>query len=273
MTSPQEVASLNITGNRSIHFTLDTSECTPIHVSIVGGTPDSNIYTIEFGNRLRARLKINERLEKVSTHKGLQCRPNFEAWLLYNNESGLIRFGIGDRVNENIVLNYQNETAKFSTYLLQLGAMVNMDWTVVVECPNDTYGMQCEFSCGHCVRSSVCDRESGICSEGCSSGWNGLLCNIACDNGTYGQDCHSKCGHCLNGLVCNRESGFCPNGCEQDWGGDRCDLLTTSTDTTTTKLDGLLKKDFNTSAQSSGCDVTVSYMATMTVAVTIFTMT
>eukprot|EP00057_Strongylocentrotus_purpuratus_P012299 XP_011666773.1 PREDICTED: angiopoietin-1 receptor-like [Strongylocentrotus purpuratus] len=76
-------------------------------------------------------------------------------------------------------------------------------------CTIGTYGPGCSQTC-HCANSS-CDIYSGICAEGCQTGWSGDNCQIPdeCEYGYYGSQCTDKC-HCLNDEPCDKDTGECP---------------------------------------------------------------
>lgn len=44
------------------------------------------------------------------------------------------------------------------------------------ECVSYKYGQNCDFDCGHCKDGKSCAAENGVCTEGCNSGWIGVLC-------------------------------------------------------------------------------------------------
>lgn len=44
------------------------------------------------------------------------------------------------------------------------------------ECVSYKYGPNCGFDCGHCKDGKSCAAENGVCTEGCNSGWIGVLC-------------------------------------------------------------------------------------------------
>lgn len=47
---------------------------------------------------------------------------------------------------------------------------------VMSECVSYKYGPNCGFDCGHCKYGKSCAAENGVCTEGCNSGWIGVLC-------------------------------------------------------------------------------------------------
>ena len=50
-----------------------------------------------------------------------------------------------------------------------------------LECPNNTYGIDCIAQCGHCSNNKSCDPVTGICPDVCQAGW----IDERCDMGMY----------------------------------------------------------------------------------------
>lgn len=47
-----------------------------------------------------------------------------------------------------------------------------------VECDNGTYGYNCVNSCsGHCLKGSICNKQTGHCDMGCDPGYTDSDCN------------------------------------------------------------------------------------------------
>ncbi|XP_067677896.1 pro-epidermal growth factor-like [Haliotis asinina] len=88
-------------------------------------------------------------------------------------------------------------------------------------CTDGYYGYNCD-PCGHCAY--ICEKTTGLCYGGCSSGYTGDMCTQVCPQGTYGDGCASTCSNCNNGSVCNPVNGQCPDGCLRGWRGANCDI-------------------------------------------------
>ncbi|KAL4235661.1 Protein tyrosine phosphatase [Mactra antiquata] len=87
-------------------------------------------------------------------------------------------------------------------------------------CMSDTYGINCNSTCGHCSDPiSSCNRITGYCKV-CQPGWIGERCDRGCDPGHYGQDCKMTCGNCLG--TCDTQTGVCSLGCKPGWVGSKC---------------------------------------------------
>ncbi|XP_056003380.1 uncharacterized protein LOC125662467 [Ostrea edulis] len=96
-------------------------------------------------------------------------------------------------------------------------------WNCTEACSNNTYGVNCVYSCGHCI-NETCDHVTGNCSIGCDRGWTTSKCNTACSSGWYGQDCVMRCSsHCITPDVCDHVTGSCVGGCATGWTNDACD--------------------------------------------------
>lgn len=72
-----------------------------------------------------------------------------------------------------------NDTGKFTKYhfiIVQLFASVSL--LFFLECPSGYYGYNCVNQCSeHCSISFNCDRVTGRCNGGCTSGWAGDTCD------------------------------------------------------------------------------------------------
>ena len=82
---------------------------------------------------------------------------------------------------------------------------------LILECASDSYGQDCNETCGHCKYDHVCNKQNGVCPAGCTSGY-------------YGGKCDTACGNCKAGTVCGEGDGVCPDGCSAGYEGDLCDL-------------------------------------------------
>ncbi|XP_033121125.1 uncharacterized protein LOC117120217 [Anneissia japonica] len=92
-------------------------------------------------------------------------------------------------------------------------------------CDGSHYGADCRQVC-HC-NLGVCNRKTGDCSSGCSTGYMGPACqelmpNLACESGVFGVLCNYPC-HCKDSADCNRD-GSCDNGCHEAWTGKDCSI-------------------------------------------------
>ncbi|CAG5135119.1 unnamed protein product, partial [Candidula unifasciata] len=101
------------------------------------------------------------------------------------------------------------------------------------ECARGTYGQDCNSTCPqHCqnidIHRSVCQHSSGACTQGCQSGYTGLLCDESCPSGTYGENCIHSCPEFCDpsgqqASVCHHIEGVCLNGCQPGRMGDFCE--------------------------------------------------
>ena len=49
-----------------------------------------------------------------------------------------------------------------------------------IECPVGSYGNNCRENCSvNCRIPKTCSRETGRCTNGCQSGWNGITCKTS----------------------------------------------------------------------------------------------
>lgn len=46
----------------------------------------------------------------------------------------------------------------------------------IIVCPDDRYGHRCLELCGYCKGREPCNKVTGHCNAGCSSGYNGTYC-------------------------------------------------------------------------------------------------
>ncbi|XP_052791698.1 multiple epidermal growth factor-like domains protein 11 [Mya arenaria] len=94
------------------------------------------------------------------------------------------------------------------------------------ECVDGTFGDDCTSNCSkHCSGGDMCNKTTGLCPNGCLSGYNLTgdgLCLTKCTQGTYGLNCAEKCGNCRDGVFCNTQNGHCPSGCERGSQGAEC---------------------------------------------------
>ncbi|XP_071117591.1 receptor-type tyrosine-protein phosphatase epsilon-like isoform X2 [Haliotis cracherodii] len=102
------------------------------------------------------------------------------------------------------------------------GALLEFVEVQVWKCPNETYGFNCNKTCGHCANNNSCHHVTGICPDGCQAGWKLDLCQKECPNGTYGFNCNKTCGHCAKNDTCHHVNGSCPDGCQAGWKLDLC---------------------------------------------------
>ncbi|XP_056003373.1 uncharacterized protein LOC125657435 isoform X1 [Ostrea edulis] len=94
-------------------------------------------------------------------------------------------------------------------------------------CSNSTYGVNCVYSCGHCL-NETCGHVTGNCLLGCDVGWTTNKCNTACSSGWYGQSCALRCSsHCVTPHLCDRFTGTCLGGCATGWINKTCDSVDT----------------------------------------------
>ena len=47
----------------------------------------------------------------------------------------------------------------------------------ITGCPDFQYGVNCQFTCGHCENDETCDPVTGVCPSGCVPGFTGISCN------------------------------------------------------------------------------------------------
>lgn len=48
----------------------------------------------------------------------------------------------------------------------------------ITECAFGFYGTDCKQNCpGYCRKNVTCNQFTGVCNEGCVTGWVGLYCN------------------------------------------------------------------------------------------------
>lgn len=47
-----------------------------------------------------------------------------------------------------------------------------------LECPNQTYGLECKKICGNCKNKESCHHVDGSCLNGCDKGVYGEKCDI-----------------------------------------------------------------------------------------------
>ncbi|KAK7502628.1 hypothetical protein BaRGS_00006203 [Batillaria attramentaria] len=95
---------------------------------------------------------------------------------------------------------------------------------VTIGCPKGLYGSDCSQECPLTCKNSVCERDTGDCTQGCVAGYNGTNCSTECPDGFHGPNCQVSCSsNCKNG-TCNPKSGICLHGCEDGFWGSDCSL-------------------------------------------------
>ena len=131
---------------------------------------------------------------------------------------------------------------------------MNINNLINVECPQNTFGQNCQHNCSiHCFSSGMCDPVKGYCLGGCRTGWKNAQCDQGqiwhyfcmimkqlkfakfmstyqiyyylpseCDGRTFGQNCSQSCGKCLNNDQCDPINGSCLNGCDSGYHGTKC---------------------------------------------------
>ena len=45
------------------------------------------------------------------------------------------------------------------------------------ECDDGDYGINCNETCGHCSEASQCHHITGVCSDTCKPGYQGIMCD------------------------------------------------------------------------------------------------
>eukprot|EP00105_Crassostrea_gigas_P044220 XP_019928368.1 PREDICTED: protein draper-like [Crassostrea gigas] len=94
----------------------------------------------------------------------------------------------------------------------------------VSECPDQTYGPECQQICGNCKNKESCHHVNGSCLNGCDRGVNGEKCDKACPDGRYGINCQEQCYvNCGVPYRCDRVTGQCEGGCQVGLKGETCD--------------------------------------------------
>ena len=48
----------------------------------------------------------------------------------------------------------------------------------IIECKDNTYGMECTKVCGNCLNGEQCNHVNGSCPDGCDKGTHGDKCDI-----------------------------------------------------------------------------------------------
>lgn len=54
--------------------------------------------------------------------------------------------------------------------------MHNLNPPFYLECQENTYGLRCNETCGHCLNGSSCSPVNGTCEFGCNAGYRNSLC-------------------------------------------------------------------------------------------------
>ena len=50
---------------------------------------------------------------------------------------------------------------------------------LVEACSDGTYGFDCSQTCGRCFDNKLCNKTDGVCTNGCSDGFSGTLCQTS----------------------------------------------------------------------------------------------
>jgi len=88
---------------------------------------------------------------------------------------------------------------------------------VCSRCEAGWFGTICEEKCSATCRRSnfnnylYCEKNTGICTDGCISGKSGPYCNLTCSS------------HCI-AEICDFSSGKCSYGCNSNYFGVNCDM-------------------------------------------------
>ncbi|XP_061185081.1 multiple epidermal growth factor-like domains protein 10 [Saccostrea echinata] len=91
-------------------------------------------------------------------------------------------------------------------------------------CDSGKFGLNCDQSCGFCLRKEQCHHLNGTCLNGCDRGYQGDNCTQVCPEGQYGYNCLDMCNiNCREWKRCDRKTGQCYNGCQAGWKEMRCD--------------------------------------------------
>lgn len=54
---------------------------------------------------------------------------------------------------------------------------MNQNYEIIfIACDDGTFGTNCSNVCGHCNKGQACDKETGVCPNGCDSGYIGVHC-------------------------------------------------------------------------------------------------
>ncbi|XP_062607710.1 scavenger receptor class F member 2-like [Saccostrea cucullata] len=103
-------------------------------------------------------------------------------------------------------------------------------------CEIEVIDIQCSITCTR----GLCD-DSGLCVQGCISGYWGSNCMnrcpvncfdnnchnngscIGCSSGSYGDYCTKKCNNRCNSKVCNQNTGDCADTCVVGYYGSKCE--------------------------------------------------
>lgn len=70
---------------------------------------------------------------------------------------------------------HKNNNCRFNiNYFFSLYVYFN----AAIECDDGTYGYACVNNCsGHCINSSLCNKETGYCHNGCNAGYTNKDCS------------------------------------------------------------------------------------------------
>ena len=61
--------------------------------------------------------------------------------------------------------------------MLQCILNVFIVFLLLLACDDGNYGINCTLKCGNCSENAACNKTTGECPSGCSSGWQPPLCN------------------------------------------------------------------------------------------------
>lgn len=56
-------------------------------------------------------------------------------------------------------------------------SVYNFESFSLIECSDDTYGLECVNQCGHCSNGDSCNHVNGSCLNGCDAGFSGDTCD------------------------------------------------------------------------------------------------
>ncbi|XP_077972532.1 uncharacterized protein LOC144427337 [Styela clava] len=118
-------------------------------------------------------------------------------------------------------------------------------------CPPGTYGLNCTLKCGNCLKTNDeirCEGERGICTNGCSRGWEGERCN----KGTL---CAQN--PCKNNGSCEQEASIYKCICIHGYVGSHCELKQPPCFFTPCKNDGICID--NADRESYTCQCAANY--------------